>query len=114
LYQRGVDVDGQQLHAYTDSVTMSCTGKPPDRLAELFQSDFLNSQTRPATTLSISPTLALATLLALLAKQGIASWGGETICPPGDGISTVAIIAADLRPSADESAVRTSLVAGGG
>jgi len=31
-----------------------------------------------------------------------------------DGSSTVAKIAADLRPSADGSAVRTSLVAGGG
>jgi len=35
---------------------------------------------------------------------------GETICP-ADGSSTVAKIAADLRPSADESAVRTSAVA---
>ena len=34
--------------------------------------------------------------------------------PPADGSSTVAKIAADLRPSADESAVRTSLAAGGG
>ena len=30
--------------------------------------------------------------------------------PPADGSSTVAKIAADLRPSADGSAVRTSLV----
>jgi len=40
--------------------------------------------------------------------------GGETICPAADGGSTAAKIAADLRPSADGSAVRTSLVAGGG
>jgi len=48
--------------------------------------------------------------------------GGETICPPADGSSTVVysfavvdpISAADLRPSADGSAVRASLVAGGG
>jgi len=40
--------------------------------------------------------------------------GGETIAPPADGSSTVAKIAADLRPSADGSAVRTSLVAGCG
>ena len=33
---------------------------------------------------------------------------------PADGSSTVAKIAADVRPSADVSAVRTSLVAGGG
>jgi len=33
---------------------------------------------------------------------------------PVDGSSTVAKIAADLRPSADGSAVRSSLVAGGG
>ena len=33
---------------------------------------------------------------------------------PADGSSTVAKIAADLRLSADGSAVRTSLVAGGG
>ena len=32
--------------------------------------------------------------------------------PPADGSSTVAKITADLRPSADGSAVRTSLVAG--
>jgi len=34
--------------------------------------------------------------------------------PRADGSSTVAEIAADLRPSADGSEVRTSLVAGGG
>jgi len=34
--------------------------------------------------------------------------------PPADGSSTVAKIAADLRPSTDGSAVRTSLVARGG
>jgi len=34
--------------------------------------------------------------------------------PPADSSSTAAKIAADLRPSADGSAVRTSLVAGGG
>ena len=33
--------------------------------------------------------------------------------PPAGGGSTVAKIAADLRPSADGSAVRASLVAGG-
>ena len=33
---------------------------------------------------------------------------------PADGSSTAAKIAADLRPSAEGSAVRTSLVAGGG
>jgi len=38
---------------------------------------------------------------------------GETMLP-ADGSSTVAKIAADLRPSADESAVHTSLVVGGG
>jgi len=32
--------------------------------------------------------------------------------PPADGSLTVAKIAADLRPSADRSAARTSLVAG--
>jgi len=32
--------------------------------------------------------------------------------PPADGSSTVAKIAADLRPSADGSSVRTSLVTG--
>ena len=34
--------------------------------------------------------------------------------PAAGGSSTVAKIAADLRPSADGSAVRTSLVASGG
>jgi len=48
-------------------------------------------------------------------QQGIAPGGGETICPtPADGSSTVAKIAADLRPSADGSAVRTFLLAGDG
>jgi len=40
--------------------------------------------------------------------------GRQDDMPPADGSSTVANIAADLRPSADGSAVRTSLVAGGG
>ena len=40
--------------------------------------------------------------------------GRETICPLADSSSTVAKFAADLRTSADWSAVRTSLVAGGG
>ena len=35
--------------------------------------------------------------------------GGETISPPADGSSTVAKISADLRPSADGSAVRAHL-----
>jgi len=39
---------------------------------------------------------------------------GETICLPAVSSSTVAKIAADLRPSTDGSAVRTSMVAGGG
>jgi len=48
-------------------------------------------------------------------KQGIGPRHGETICPPphAAGSSTTAEIAADLRPSADGSAVRTFLVAGG-
>ena len=41
-------------------------------------------------------------------KHGIASGGGETICPPPMAVR----LAADLRPSADGSAVRTSPVAG--
>jgi len=40
--------------------------------------------------------------------------GGRDDTPPADGSSTVAKIAADLRPSADGSAARTSLVVGGG
>jgi len=38
--------------------------------------------------------------------------GGKTICPPPVAVDLK--IAADLRPSADGSTVRTSLVAGGG
>jgi len=44
-------------------------------------------------------------------KQGIDP-GAAIRYAPDDGSSTVAKIAADLRPSADWSAVRTSLVAG--
>ena len=47
------------------------------------------------------------------AEQGITP-GEARRYAPADGSSTVAKIAADLRPSADGSAVRTSLVAGGG
>jgi len=41
-------------------------------------------------------------------KHGIAPGGGETICPPPMAVR----LAADLRPSADGSAVRTSPVTG--
>jgi len=44
-------------------------------------------------------------------KQGIAR-GRRDDMPPADGSLTVAKIAADLRPSADQSAARTFLVAG--
>jgi len=51
-------------------------------------------------------------ILNSMTKTSYGPGGGETIChPPADGSSTVAKIAADLRPSADGSA---SLVAGGG
>ena len=46
-------------------------------------------------------------------EQGIGP-GAPRRYAPVDGSSTVAEIAADLRPSADGSAVRTSVVAGGG
>jgi len=44
--------------------------------------------------------------------EGVAP-GQRDDMPTADGRSTVAKIAADLRPSADGSAVRTSLVTGG-
>jgi len=44
----------------------------------------------------------------------VSSRGRRNDMPPADGSLTAAKIAADLRPSADGSAVRTSLVAGGG
>jgi len=47
-----------------------------------------------------------------ITEQGIAPGGGETICPRRLQFNPK--IAADLRPSVDWSAVRTSLVAGGG
>jgi len=47
-------------------------------------------------------------------KQGIAPGAARRYVPPADGSSTVAKIAADLRSSADGSAVRTPLVAGVG
>jgi len=46
-------------------------------------------------------------------EQGITP-GAARRYAPVDGSSTVAEIAADLRPSADGSAVRTFVVAGGG
>ena len=56
----------------------------------------------------------LLTLASLLfSQQGIAR-GRRDDMPRADGSSTVAEIAADLRPSANGSEVRTSLVAGGG
>jgi len=52
---------------------------------------------------------------ALLANSNkLSPRGRRDDMPPADGSSTVAKIAADLRPSADGSAVRTSLVAGSG
>ena len=54
----------------------------------------------------------LQRLLRLL-KQGIASRAVRRYAP-ANGSSTAAKIAADLRPFVDGSAVRTSLVAGGG
>ena len=47
-----------------------------------------------------------------MVKQVIARERPDDDMPPADGSSTVAEITADLRPSADGSAVRTSLVAG--
>jgi len=47
-------------------------------------------------------------------KNEEAPRGRRDDMPPTDGSSTVAKIAADLRPSADGSALCTSLVAGGG
>ena len=44
-------------------------------------------------------------------KQSIAPGVARRYAHPADGSSTVAKIAADLRPSADGSAVRTSPVA---
>jgi len=46
-------------------------------------------------------------------QQGIAPGAVRRYAPAADGSSTVVKIAADLRPSTDESAVRTSLVDGG-
>jgi len=46
-------------------------------------------------------------------QEGIAREAARRYAP-ADGSSKVTEIAADLRPSADGSAVRTSLVAGGG
>ena len=48
------------------------------------------------------------------AEHGIAALAPRRYAPPVDGSSTVAKIAADLRPSADGSAVRTCRLAGGG
>ena len=60
--------------------------------------------------------LIMRQVICCIRKQGIAPGGGETICPPAaaDGSSTVAKVAVDLRPSADGSTVRTSLVANDG
>jgi len=51
---------------------------------------------------------------AELNKNKVSPRGRRDDMPAADGTSTVAKIAADLRPSADGYAVCTSLVAGGG
>jgi len=47
-------------------------------------------------------------------NRKVAPRGRATIYTPANGSSTVAKFAADLRPSADGYAVRTSMVASGG
>ena len=65
--------------------------------------------------LSVDISVSVCLSVCLRISTRYCRGGGETICPPpADGSSTVAKIAADLRLSADRSAVRTSLVAGGG
>jgi len=59
---------------------------------------------------NLRETLRSGVVFSARYRLGVA----ETICRPADGSSTVAKIAADLRPSANGSAIRRSLVAGGG
>jgi len=72
----------------------------------------LNSKSRVThTTTSTAPTHApIKKAFNKISRRG----RRDDMPPPADGRSTVAKIAADLRPSADGSAVRASLVAGGG
>ena len=59
------------------------------------------------------PAFTTAQPTMFLIKKSIAP-GAARRYAPADGSSTVAQITADLRPSADGSAVRTSLGASGG
>jgi len=52
--------------------------------------------------------------LNITGKNRISPWGWQDYMPFADGSSTVAKIAADLRPSTDGSIVRTALVASDG
>jgi len=54
----------------------------------------------------------IVTLVRACSETSHRPGGAETICPPPPPMAVR--LAADLRPSADGSPVRTSLVAGGG
>jgi len=67
-----------------------------------------------ATDPSLAPyTTIFITALWQPVQQGITPRAAARRYHPADGSSTVAKIAADLRPSVDGSTVRTSLMAGG-
>jgi len=63
-----------------------------------------NSRVRKSSTIGVK---VLVNKVSSLGRR-------DDMPPPADGSSTVEKIAADLRPLVDESAVRTSLVAGSG
>ena len=70
--------------------------------------------TSPGSTRLCADTDLIIAALCSNSHSNKVSPGDVRRYAPADGSSTVAKIAADLRPSADGSAVRTSLVAGGG
>ena len=96
--------------------------RPPDCKA-VFTADELNSELQSSRTAALQPTNFV--MLTRVTNK-LSPRGRRDDMPPADGRSTVAYpfaanqdvmdpkIAADLRPSADGSAVRTSLVAGVG
>jgi len=96
--------------------------RPPDCKA-VFTADELNFELQSSRTAVLQP---INFVMLTRVTNKLSPRGRRDDMPPADGSSTAAYpfaanqdvmdpqIAADLRPSADGSAVRTSLVAGGG
>ena len=75
---------------------------------------YVTDRQTETTATSLSPIVLCNSCAMITFKKKVSPRGRRDDMLPADGSSMVAKIAADLRPSADGSAVRTSLVAGGG